>query len=163
MDLNDLSITNRFRLLKLLGGKCRMCPINNIKSLEIDHIFNDGADERTEYGSSEKIYGWYLEHQNQAFRRLQPLCKEHHEEKHHPRLGHDFLNKKQQNTLRIELLMDCLQALEGDNKTPVDEGLLVTYLAHTGQFTEEDAISYIRRMLREASIYESMPGCYNRV
>ena len=36
-------------------------------------------------------------------------------------------------------------------------------LEKTEKFSEEEARNYIRRMLREASIYESKPGHYNRV
>jgi len=53
--------------------------------------------------------------------------------------------------------------LEGDSKTPVEEKLFIKELAKTGKFTEEEARNFIRRMLREASIYESKIGHYNRV
>ena len=98
MNLN-LDTTNRFKLINILGGKCRICPEDRPEKLEIDHIYNDGENERTKYGSSEKIYGWYI------------------------------LNK----------------------------------LVDSNEFTEEESRNYIRRMLREASIYESSPGRYNRV
>ena len=55
------------------------------------------------------------------------------------------------------------KSLEGDNKTAVEEKLFVKELEKSGKFTEEEARNYIRRMLREASIYESKPGHYNRV
>ena len=59
--------------------------------------------------------------------------------------------------------MDVLKGLEGDNKVPVDERTFVQELEKSKKFTEEEARNYIRRMLREASIYESRPGHYNRV
>ena len=64
---------------------------------------------------------------------------------------------------KLQLFMDVLKSLEGDNKTPVEEKLFVKELAKTTKFTEEEARSFLRRMLREASIYESKPGHYNRV
>jgi len=64
---------------------------------------------------------------------------------------------------KMQLFMDVLKSLEGDHKTPVEEKLFVKELAKTTKFTEEEAKNFIRRMLREASIYESKPGHYNRV
>lgn len=64
---------------------------------------------------------------------------------------------------KLQLFMDVLKSLEGDSKTPVEEKLFVKELAKTNKFTEEEARNFIRRMLREASIYESKPGHYNRV
>jgi len=64
---------------------------------------------------------------------------------------------------KLQLFMDVLKSLEGDSKTPVEEKLFVKELIKTGKFTEEEARNFIRRMLREASIYESKPGHYNRV
>ncbi|MEW6042962.1 MAG: LAGLIDADG family homing endonuclease [Thermoproteota archaeon] len=64
---------------------------------------------------------------------------------------------------KLQLFMDVLKSLEGDSKTPVEEKIFVKELAKTNKFTEEEARNFIRRMLREASIYESKPGHYNRV
>ena len=64
---------------------------------------------------------------------------------------------------RMQLFMDVLKSLEGDNKIPVEEKAFVDELQKTEKFTDEEARNYIRRMLREASIYESKPGHYNRV
>lgn len=64
---------------------------------------------------------------------------------------------------KLQLFMDVLKSLEGDSKTPVEEKLFVKELAKTNKFNEEEARNFIRRMLREASIYESKPGHYNRV
>ncbi len=64
---------------------------------------------------------------------------------------------------RMHLFMDVLKGLEGDNKVPVEERTFVQELEKSEKFTEEEARNYIRRMLREASIYESKPGHYNRV
>ncbi len=64
---------------------------------------------------------------------------------------------------KMQLFMDVLKGLEGDNKVAVEEKVFVKELEKTEKFTEEEARNYIRRMLREASIYESKPGHYNRV
>jgi replicative DNA helicase Mcm len=64
---------------------------------------------------------------------------------------------------KMQLFMDVLKGLEGDNKVAVEERTFVKELEKTEKFTEEEARNYIRRMLREASIYESKPGHYNRV
>jgi len=64
---------------------------------------------------------------------------------------------------KMQLFMDVLKGLEGDNKVAVEERVFVKELEKTEKFTEEEARNYIRRMLREASIYESKPGHYNRV
>ncbi|MCV0372426.1 MAG: minichromosome maintenance protein MCM [Nitrosarchaeum sp.] len=64
---------------------------------------------------------------------------------------------------KMQLFMDVLKSLEGDNKVAVEEREFVKELEKTEKFTEEEARNYIRRMLREASIYESRPGHYNRV
>ena len=64
---------------------------------------------------------------------------------------------------KMQLFMDVLRGLEGDNKVPVEEKLFVKELEKSDKFTEDEARNYIRRMLREASIYESRPGHYNRV
>lgn len=166
MELNDLSPTNRYKLLKILGGKCRICSLDKIKHLEIDHIYNDGAEERTKYGSTEKIYGWYLENEDQAFRRLQPLCKEHHNEKHHPITSIDgsiLTGKPRYEITKMQLFLKVLKDMEGENKTQVLEKPFIDHLVLTDKFTDQEAKNYIKRMLREASIYESKSGCYNRV
>lgn len=64
---------------------------------------------------------------------------------------------------KMQLFMDVLKELEGSNKTPVDKRLFVDTLEQTGQFTNEEANNYIRRMLQDVSIYESKPNHYNRV
>ena len=64
---------------------------------------------------------------------------------------------------KMQLFMDVLKSMEGDNKVSVEERSFVKELVKTEKFTEEEARNYIRRMLREASIYESKPGHYNRV
>ncbi len=161
MDLDNLTTTNRFKLLKILGGKCRICSLDKIKYLEVDHIYDDGEDERTKYGSSEKIYGWYLQHSDKAFRRLQPLCIGHHYEKHHPILiklpiPKQFLTKE-------EVFMDVMKILEKEDKRPVEKSILIQELVKTQEFTKETSENYIGRYLQEFLIYESRKGHYNRM
>ena len=64
---------------------------------------------------------------------------------------------------KMQLFMDVLRSLEGDSKVPVEEKMFVRELEKSDKFTQDEARNYIRRMLREASIYESKPGHYNRV
>ncbi len=64
---------------------------------------------------------------------------------------------------KMQLFMDILKSLEGDNKTAVEEKQFIGELVKSEKFSEEEARNYVRRMLREASIYESKPGHYNRV
>ncbi len=71
--------------------------------------------------------------------------------------------RPQSEVSKMQLFMDVLKSLEGDNKSPVEEKAFVDELVKTEKFAEDDARNYIRRMLREASIYESKPGHYNRV
>jgi len=71
--------------------------------------------------------------------------------------------RPQSEVSKMQLFMDVLKSLEGDNKEAVEEKMFVKELEKSGKFTEEQARNYIRRMLREASIYESKPGHYNRV
>jgi len=64
---------------------------------------------------------------------------------------------------KMQLFMDVLKSLEGDSKTAVEEKLFVNELVKSEKFTQDEARNYLRKMLREASIYESKPGHYNRV
>jgi len=64
---------------------------------------------------------------------------------------------------KMQLFMDVLKSLEGENKVAVEEKLFIAELVKSDKFSEEQARNFLRRMLREASIYESKPGHYNRV
>ena len=64
---------------------------------------------------------------------------------------------------KMQLFMDVLKSLEGEPKMPVEEKKFMDELVKSEKFTIDDARTYLRRMLREASIYESKPGHYNRV
>jgi len=162
MDLN-LNTTNRFKLITELGGKCRICLHEQIEHLEVDHIYNDGAEERAKYGTGEKIWGFYLNNIELAFRRLQPLCKECHSSKTWVRKDDDntYINTK----LEVQrIFMEAIKKLEGEQRKPIHRDVLIAELG-----VDDNAEwqykwnNVIRRMLREASIYESQPDCFNSV
>ncbi len=64
---------------------------------------------------------------------------------------------------KMQLFMDVMRSLEGDEKRPVEEKTFVKELVKTGKFNEEEARKYIKKLQRESAIYESKPGHYNRV
>jgi len=64
---------------------------------------------------------------------------------------------------KMQLFMDVMKSIEGDEKRPIEEKLFVKELVKTGKFTEEEARKYIKKLQRESAIYESKPGHYNRV
>jgi len=64
---------------------------------------------------------------------------------------------------KMQLFMDVMKSLEGDEKRPVEEKTFVKELVKTTKFTEEEARNFIRKLQRESSIYESKPGHYNKV
>ena len=64
---------------------------------------------------------------------------------------------------KMQSFMGILQTLEGEPKKPVEEKQLIEELVKTEKFTEEEARNIVRKMVREASIYESKPGHYNTV
>ena len=64
---------------------------------------------------------------------------------------------------KLQMFMEILRTLEGEPKSSVPEQEFVDELAKSDKFSEEEAREYIRRMIRDASIYESKPGHYNTV
>ena len=64
---------------------------------------------------------------------------------------------------KMQSFMGILQTLEGEPKKPVEESKLIEELVKTEKFTEEEARNIVRKMVREAAIYESKPGHYNTV
>ena len=64
---------------------------------------------------------------------------------------------------RMQLFMDILKSLEGDNKIPVPENDILTEMVNTGKFEPEEARKFFQKMINEAIIYETKPGHYNRV
>src|SRR6476660_3693060 len=64
---------------------------------------------------------------------------------------------------KLQLFMDVMKSLEGDEKRPVEEKAFVKELIKTDKFTEDEARKYLKKLQRESAIYESKPGHYNRV
>ncbi len=64
---------------------------------------------------------------------------------------------------KLATFMEVLKSLEGEPKSPVLEQTFIDELVKSEKFNEVEAKNYIRRMVREASIYESKPGYYNTV
>ena len=63
---------------------------------------------------------------------------------------------------KMQLFMDILKSLEGENKIAVEEGKLIKELVNSEKFNESDAHRWIIKMKEEeASIYESKTGHYN--
>ena len=64
---------------------------------------------------------------------------------------------------KMSIFMQILIKLQGSSKNPIHQDVFVKTLVKTGYFTEPDSLNYIRRMLREATIYESKPNHYNTI
>jgi len=64
---------------------------------------------------------------------------------------------------KMQLFMGILKTLEGEPKKPVEEKKLIEDLVKTEKFTDDEARNIVRKMARDASIYESKPGHYNTV
>ena len=64
---------------------------------------------------------------------------------------------------KMQSFMEILKTLEGEPKKPVEEKQLIEELVKTEKFTEEEARNIVRKMVRDAAIYESKPGHYNTV
>lgn len=76
----------------------------------------------------------------------------------------DFRNSSAYSEVsKLQTFMETLKNLEGAQRKPVPEKTFINSLVETGHFTIEESRNFIRRMLREASIYEAIPGCYSRV
>lgn len=61
------------------------------------------------------------------------------------------------------LFMEVFKKLEEDGRLRVKEETLIKELENTGDFPGGEARNQFKKMLIEASIYESAPGSYNRV
>ena len=65
---------------------------------------------------------------------------------------------------KLSAFMEIIRSLEGEPKLPVSEQEFVDELVKSEKFNDEDeARRYIRKLINEASIYESTPGHYNTV
>jgi len=160
--MSNLELTSRYKLIILLGERCRMCPEVKPNELEIDHIYDDGDTERAKFGSAE-IYRYYLEHPEKAFQRLQVLCKGCHDFKTFQthRKDIDGLTQTNDQNGKMMIFIDTLKELETVYKKPVSEQILVNRLK--GVFAEDEARKYLKKLQRESAIYESKPGHYNLV
>ena len=63
----------RRRMLEAYGGKCNCCGEPEPLFLELDHIFNDGAEDRRQFGSQTQIM-IYLHSSGWPKERFQLLC-----------------------------------------------------------------------------------------
>jgi hypothetical protein len=55
-------LSNKIKIIKEYGGKCICCGENELEFLTIDHINNNGAEERkiTKQGTGGKLYRWLI-------------------------------------------------------------------------------------------------------
>ncbi|MDE1863559.1 MAG: hypothetical protein KGI33_11695 [Thaumarchaeota archaeon] len=56
-----------------------------------------------------------------------------------------------------------MRSLEGNEKRPVEQDVLIEELVRSGRFTQDDAESMVDGMRTRGRIYESRPGRYNTV
>lgn len=68
----------RVRALMALGGKCESCGISDMRVLHIDHIKNNGAQERKQFGRHHGMLKRVLSNPHD----YQALCANCHEIKH---------------------------------------------------------------------------------
>ncbi len=73
------------KVLRHIGGEhpqCAVCPFDMPELLEIDHINNDGKEDRRKVGAVSKIYYVILKmSEEEARKRYQLLCVLHHKAK----------------------------------------------------------------------------------
>lgn len=143
----------RWELVHLLGGKCRDCNNENFYDLEVHHRYNDGDGERKYYNRTDQKY---LNQPERAKERLEVLCKQCHENAHHPKIIYDV----PKTVSKIRVFMDVLRSLEGSHKNPVRQDTVILTLLRK-DFTHDEAKKYIKIMLNNASIYESKILHYN--
>lgn len=67
------TIISRDIVYNAYGSKCSCCGETNYMFLNIDHIDNDGSDDRKIRGSGHKFYKWLI-HNNFPFDRYRLLC-----------------------------------------------------------------------------------------
>ena len=64
---------------------------------------------------------------------------------------------------KMQLFMDVLRSLQGENLNPVEKSVLVKELETTEKFTADDAHNYIRKLHSGGVIYEPKTGYYGKV
>lgn len=67
-------ITNRKKLMKLLGNKCMKCGFDDYRALQIDHKNGGGLRQVKKYKGSYYIYKHYLENPTARRHDIQLLC-----------------------------------------------------------------------------------------
>lgn len=70
-------IDSRVQLINILGGKCKTCGESDIQFLQLDHINDEGAEDRKRFKNIGLFYVYYLNHPEEAQQRLQVLCANH--------------------------------------------------------------------------------------
>lgn len=71
----------RLRLItEVLGGQCEGCGTRMLKILNIDHRNGDGKEDRDRFDNNgSRMWQYYLDHQDEAREKLQPLCHNCHD------------------------------------------------------------------------------------
>lgn len=55
-DIKAYSLDLKRQTMEAYGGKCQCCGIKQLQFLTIDHINNNGKEERLKYGSGKQFY-----------------------------------------------------------------------------------------------------------
>jgi hypothetical protein len=58
----EFNRARRKRVIEHYGGKCECCGEHRSEFLAIDHINNDGAEQRKIHGSGNQFYKWIIAH-----------------------------------------------------------------------------------------------------
>jgi len=65
----------RLQLIEILGKRCVQCGYDeDVRALQIDHIYGDGMKEYRQFRSKYSLYRYYLKNPELASGRLQILC-----------------------------------------------------------------------------------------
>lgn len=159
-DENDLPLLNDEIFMKVIqeleGNERKPIPIR----LLIKNLMNTGKFTETSSKSMmwdmvpKKIYEPSQGYINSLTPEIKLELSKKEEEEKRLRANRDS---------KMSIFMQILIKLQGSSKNPIHQDVFVKTLVKTGYFTEPDSLNYIRRMLREASIYESKPNHYNTV
>jgi hypothetical protein len=73
----DKEKANRVALIQILGGCCVVCNYGaDVRALQLDHIYNDGKEDRARIGN--RIHRYYLKNVEEACLKIQVLCANCH-------------------------------------------------------------------------------------
>lgn len=74
----------RLKAYSILGDRCAVCGETDPKTLQFDHVNNDGAEHGREIGDKQRasIPRWIVNNQMEARSRIQLLCGNCHARKH---------------------------------------------------------------------------------